>query len=79
MEDCWLTVRETAIDIGISDGSAHTILTDDLGMCGVAAKFVPKLLSCEQKELYLDIAQDMLYYFYTTLNPFRLNYMQELY
>jgi hypothetical protein len=21
----------------------------------------------------------MLYYFYTTLNPFRLNYMQELY
>jgi hypothetical protein len=26
----------------------------------VAAKFVPKLLSCEQKELRLDVAQDML-------------------
>jgi hypothetical protein len=26
----------------------------------VAAKCVPKLLSCEQKELYLDVAQDML-------------------
>jgi transposase len=60
MEDRQLTVRETANDIGISDGSAHEILTDDLGMRRVAAKFVPKLLSCEQKELRLDVAQDML-------------------
>jgi hypothetical protein len=26
----------------------------------VAVKFVPRLLSCEQKELHLDVAQDML-------------------
>jgi hypothetical protein len=31
-EDCQLTVREIANDIGISDGSANAILTDDLGM-----------------------------------------------
>jgi hypothetical protein len=60
MEDRRLTVREIAYDTGISDGSAHAILTDDLGMRRVAAKFVPKLLSCEQKELRLDVAQDML-------------------
>jgi histone-lysine N-methyltransferase SETMAR len=60
MEDHRLTVQEIANDIVISDGSAHAILTDDLGMRRVAAKFVPKLLSCEQKEFRLDIAQDML-------------------
>jgi hypothetical protein len=60
MEDRRLTVREIAINIGISDGSAHAILTDDLGMRRVAAKCMPKLLSCEQKELHLDVAQDML-------------------
>jgi histone-lysine N-methyltransferase SETMAR len=58
MEDCRLTIREIANDIGISDGSAYAILTDDLGMRRMAAKFVPKLLSCEQKELL--IAQDIL-------------------
>jgi hypothetical protein len=52
--------REIANNIGISDGSAHAILTDDLVMRRVAAKFVPKLLSYEQKELHLDFAQDML-------------------
>jgi hypothetical protein len=60
MEDRRLTVREIANDIGISDSSAHAIFTDDLGMRRVAAKFVPKLLSCEQEELRLDVAQDML-------------------
>jgi hypothetical protein len=60
MEDRRLTVREIANNIGISDGSAHAILTDDLGMRREAAKCVPKLLSCEQKELRLDVAQDML-------------------
>jgi hypothetical protein len=60
MEDRRLTVREIANDIGISDGSAHAILTDDFGMRRVAAKFVPKLLSCEQKELLLDVVQNMM-------------------
>lgn len=60
VEDRRLTVREIANDIGISEGSAHTILTEDLSMRRVAAKFVPKLLSCEQKEFRLDVAQDML-------------------
>jgi hypothetical protein len=44
MEDRCLTVREIADEVGISSGSANTILTKDLGMRRVAAKFVPKLL-----------------------------------
>lgn len=50
MEDCQLTIGEIYDKTGVSDGSAHVILADDLGMRRVAAKFVPKLLSCEQKE-----------------------------
>jgi len=32
----------------------------DLGLRRVSAKFVPKLLTMEQKQLRLEIAQDML-------------------
>jgi hypothetical protein len=42
LEDCCLTVRETADEVGISTGSAHSILTEDLHMCRVVAKFVIK-------------------------------------
>jgi histone-lysine N-methyltransferase SETMAR len=59
MEDRRLTVREIADEVGFSRGSANTILTEDVGMRRVAAKFVPKLLSPEQQQLRLEVAQDM--------------------
>lgn len=59
-EDRRLTVRELVEEIGISIGSVHSILTEDLKMRRVSAKFVPKLLTTEQKQLRLEIAQDML-------------------
>jgi len=40
-----LTVREIADDCGISVGSCHAILTDDLHMKRVCAKFVSRLLT----------------------------------
>ena len=55
-----LTVREIAKEVGISKDSAHEILRADLNMCRVAAKFVPKLLSAEQKELRVEVVQDLL-------------------
>jgi len=55
-----LTVREIAEEVGISKDSAHEILRADLNMRRVAAKFVPKLLSVEQKELCVEVAQDLL-------------------
>ena len=60
MGDRRLTVRELAEEVEISKDSAHAILRDDLNMHRVAAKFVPKLLSAEQKELRLAVAQDLL-------------------
>jgi len=48
--------------VGISTGSIHSILTDDLAMRRVSVKFVPKLLTMEQKQLCLEVSQDMLVY-----------------
>jgi hypothetical protein len=60
LEDRRLTAREIADEVGISIGSAHSILTEDLHMCRVVAKFVPKLLSQEQQQLHLEVVWDML-------------------
>jgi len=51
---------ELSNEFQISFGSGQTILTTDLDMRRVAAKFVPKLLSDEQKENRKQIATDLL-------------------
>jgi ribosomal protein S25 len=56
MEYCHLTIQEIAVEVGISRGSANTILTEDLGMRRVVEKFLPKLLSPEQQKLHLEVA-----------------------
>jgi hypothetical protein len=60
LPDRHVIVREFAEELGIGTGSVHSILTDDLAMRRVPAKFVPKLLTMEQKQLRLRVAQDML-------------------
>lgn len=55
-----ITVREIAEDLSISIGSCHSIITNDLGMKRVAAKFVPKLLNFDQKDCRMNIAQELL-------------------
>ncbi|VVC38893.1 Transposase, type 1 [Cinara cedri] len=57
-----LTIMELSNEFQISFGSIQTILTTDLDMRRVAAKFVPKLLSDEQKENRKQIATDLLEY-----------------
>ncbi|UYV63473.1 hypothetical protein LAZ67_2004165 [Cordylochernes scorpioides] len=55
-----ITVREVSEDLNISIGSCHSIFINDLGMRRVAAKFVPKLLNCNQKQHRMNIANEML-------------------
>ena len=50
-EDCYLAVQEIVAEVGISTGSVHSILTEDLNLGRVSTKFVPKLLMEQQKEL----------------------------
>ena len=62
MQDRRVTVRELVEEVGISTGSVHSILTNDLATRRVSAKFVPKLLTMDQKQLRLEVSQDMLDY-----------------
>ncbi|KAA1414164.1 helix-turn-helix domain-containing protein [Nocardioides humilatus] len=55
-----ITIREVADDVGISFGSCQAIFKDVLGMKRAAAKIVPKLLNCEQKQRRMDISQELL-------------------
>ena len=54
-----LTVREIVDDCGISVGSCDAILTDDLHIKRVHAKFVPRLLTDDQREQRQTIARDL--------------------
>src|SRR5215469_12652041 len=57
MADRRLTVKGIAEDVGVSKDSAHAILRVDLNMNRVTPKFV---LSPEQKDLRVEVAQDLL-------------------
>jgi len=46
--------------VGISIGSCHQIFTENLQTCRVSAKFVPRLLTDNQKENRVDISQELL-------------------
>jgi len=54
-----LTVREIADDCGISMGSCDAVLTDDLHMKCVWAKFMPRMLTDDQREQRQTIACDL--------------------
>ena len=60
LEDCRLTVQEIVAEVGISTGSVHFILTEDLNLQRVSAKFVLKLLMEQQKKLQKEMSEDML-------------------
>ncbi|XP_011859020.1 PREDICTED: putative uncharacterized protein FLJ37770 [Vollenhovia emeryi] len=53
-------IGEVAEDLNISIGSCHSIFTNDLGMRRIAAKFVPKLLTFDQKQHRINIATELL-------------------
>ena len=54
-----LTVRETADGCGISVGSCDAILTDNLRIKRVCAKYVPRLPTDGQREQRQTIARDL--------------------
>ena len=43
------TINEVSMLVGISHRTCHKILTEDLKMRRVASKFVPRLMSVDQK------------------------------
>lgn len=62
-----LTIREISEDLSISYGSVQSILTDNLQMRRVSAKFVPRILTEEQKENRVSVCTELKHRFDT--NP----------
>jgi histone-lysine N-methyltransferase SETMAR len=60
MRDHRFSIREIAEELGLSTFSVHCIVTEDLAMKIVSSKFVPKLLTAEQKQLRVEVSQDIL-------------------
>nr|XP_033783950.1 histone-lysine N-methyltransferase SETMAR-like [Geotrypetes seraphini] len=60
MVDCRLTLNEIAEAAGISSECVHTILHEYLGMRKLSARWVPRLLTMDQKRVRLDISKTCL-------------------
>ena len=58
--DHLFNIQELAEELGISIVWVHSILSVDLDLWRVSPKFVPKVLTTEQKQFCLDVSQDML-------------------
>jgi len=54
-----MTIVELEQEVGISRGFIHAILSDDLKMIRVIAKFVPRQLTTDQMECRMMIAGDL--------------------
>lgn len=59
-EDRRITIKDIASSTNLSFGTVQAILTGDLNMHRVAAKFVPRLLTPEQKAHRVEVCQDLL-------------------
>jgi histone-lysine N-methyltransferase SETMAR len=57
--DRWRTINDIADIVGVSYRSVQTILMLELNMWRVAAKFVPRLMTPEQKEHRITVCQDL--------------------
>lgn len=60
LEDRRLTCREIADIVGISNGSANTILNNVLGLKRVKSRLVPKTLNFLEKERRVNVCETML-------------------
>jgi len=57
--DRHLTIREVAEEVRIAFGTCQKILTEDLQMRRVTAKFLPRLLTAKQKDNRVLICTDL--------------------
>jgi hypothetical protein len=55
-----MTIYEVAEEYGISKTTCHEILTENLGIHQVAAKFVPHVLGEDQTRNHVDVSKDLV-------------------
>lgn len=59
-EDRRYTLKDLALATGFSVWKMHQIVHEDLGMRKVCARWIPRLLTAEQKERRVEIAKDFI-------------------
>ena len=57
---CTLLVRLIAEELGISKDTAHTIVRDDLGKQMIYSQFMPRKLTNERKEKWMETSGDLI-------------------
>jgi len=58
-QDRRLTIHDIAEELGIGYGTCQRVLTEELGMHRVAAKFVPRILTADQKQQHINICTEL--------------------
>lgn len=58
-DDCYRTINDNADVVDLSYGPMQVILTSELNMQHVSAKFVLSLLITEHKRYHVEVSQDL--------------------
>ncbi|UYV69117.1 VRK1 [Cordylochernes scorpioides] len=55
-----ISIKDLSSETGLSIGLCHQIVTKDLDMIRTSSKFVPRILTEEQKEVRMDVCKNMV-------------------
>jgi len=58
-QDQHRNIRDIAEEVGVGYGTCQQVLTEELGICRVAAKFVPRILTADQKQQRINVCTEL--------------------
>jgi len=70
LEDCWISAKSTAEQLGISREWAGSIIHEDLDTRKLSVKWIPKCLNVDQKRQWCQSSEQLLEFFRCDLNDF---------
>ena len=70
MNDRRLTVRQISEEVGMSKSTVDRILREELAMTKVSARWVPRLLTADQKVVRCNMSRDNLHLFHSNPDEF---------
>jgi len=70
LEDCWISTKSIAEQLGISREQVGFIIHEDLDMQKLSTKWVPKCLNADQKHQWCQSSEQLLEFFQRDPNNF---------
>ena len=58
-QDRHRTIHDIAEEVGVGYGTCQRVLTEEFGMHCIAAKFVPRILTADQKQQRVNVCTEM--------------------